>query len=65
MDQLKFLEGFVREAEEERVAVVQAGSDKALNKDGSSVRGEGRAQTVDVVQMEVGSPGNVTDVRLE
>ena len=55
----------MREAEEERVTIVQAGSDEAVNKDGGSVRGEGGAETVDVAQMEVGSPGNVIDVRLE
>lgn len=42
------MEGFLREAEEERVAIVQAGGDKAMDENGSSVRGEGRAEAIDV-----------------
>ncbi|XP_023283321.1 ephrin type-B receptor 2-like [Seriola lalandi dorsalis] len=36
LDQLKFMEGFKREAEEERVTVIQTGSDEAVDKDGGS-----------------------------
>ena len=43
LDQLEFMEGLVREAEEERIAIVQTGGDKAVNKDGSGLGGEGGA----------------------
>ena len=48
LEQLEFMEGFLREAEEERVAIIQAGSDEAVNKR----------------KVEVGSPGYVIDVGL-
>lgn len=38
----------MREAEEERIAVVQAGSDEAVNKDGGSMRGKGGAEANNV-----------------
>ena len=41
------MEGFLREAKEERVTVVQAGGDEAVDKDGSSVGGKGGAEAVD------------------
>lgn len=52
----------MREAEEERVAVVQAGSDEAVNKDGGSLGGKGGTETIDVSKMEIGRPGYVVDV---
>lgn len=48
LDQLEFVKGLVGEAEEERVAVVQAGGNKAVDKDGGRVGREGGAKTVDV-----------------
>ena len=42
------MEGFLREAEEERVTVIQAGSDEAVNKDGGSVGGKGGAEAIDI-----------------
>ena len=42
------MERFVREAEEEGIAVVQAGSDEAVNKDGSSMGGKGGAEAINV-----------------
>ena len=44
LDQLKFMKGFVREAEKERVAVVQTGSDETVDKDSCSVGGKGRGK---------------------
>lgn len=38
----------MRETTEERVAVIDAGGDKALNKDRSGVGAEGGAQTINV-----------------
>ena len=38
----------MREAIEERVTVVQLGSDKAVDKDGGSVGGQGGAEAIDV-----------------
>ena len=38
----------MREAEEERIAVVQAGGDKAVNKDGGSLGGKGGTEAIDV-----------------
>ena len=42
------MEGFAREAKEERVAIIQTGSDEAVDKDGGSVGGKGGAKTIDV-----------------
>ena len=38
----------MREAKEERVTVIQMGSDKAVHKGGGSVRGKGGAEAIDV-----------------
>ena len=38
----------MREAEKERVAIIYTGGDEAVDKDGGSVRGQGRAEAVDV-----------------
>ena len=40
LDQLEFMEEFVRETKEEGIAVIQAGSDKSVNQDCSRVGGE-------------------------
>ncbi len=38
----------MRKAKEGRVAVIQTGSDEAVDKDGSSVGGKGGAEGIDV-----------------
>ena len=38
----------MREAEEERVAVIQTGSDETVDKDGGSVGGKGGAEAIDI-----------------
>ena len=55
----------MRETKEEGVAIVQARSDKAVNKDGSGMGGKGGAETVDVAQMEVGRPSDIIDMGLK
>ena len=40
LNQLELMEGLVRETEEERVTVIQAGGDEAVNKNGGSVGSE-------------------------
>ena len=55
----------MRETKEEGVTIVQARSDKAVNKDCSGMGSKGGAEAVDVAQMEVGRPSDVIDVRLE
>ena len=49
------MEGFVREAEKERVAVIYTGGDETVDKDGGSVYrsipslgSQGRAEAIDV-----------------
>ena len=59
------MEGFAGETEEERVAIIQTGGDKAVNKDRGGVGGEGGAETINIAYMEVGRPGDVIDVRLK
>ena len=39
----------MREAEEERVAVILTGSDETVDKDGSSVGGKGGAEAIDIL----------------
>jgi len=43
------MKGFVREAEKERVAVVQTGNYKTVDKNGSSVWGKGGAKVIHVL----------------
>ena len=45
---MKIENEFVREAEKERVAMIHTGGDEAVDKVGGSVRGQGRAEAVDV-----------------
>lgn len=54
LDKLEFMESFLRETKQERVAVINSGSDKAMDKNGSGERSESRAKTVDVSEMEIG-----------
>ena len=39
----------MREAEEEKVAVIQTGSDETVDKDGGSVAGKGGAEAIDIL----------------
>ena len=41
------MEGFVREAEKERVAIIYTGGGEAVDKDGGSVGGQGRVEAID------------------
>ena len=59
------MEGFVRAAKKERVAVIYTGGDKAVEKDGGIVGGQGGAEAIDVSRVEVGRPGDVIDVGLK
>ena len=43
------MEGFVREAEKERVAVIYTGGDKAVDKDSGNVGSQGCAEAIDVL----------------
>ena len=56
------MEGFVSDTGEERVAVVQARSDEAVNKNRSGMGGEGGAEAVDVAEVKICRPGNVIDM---
>ena len=47
---------------EERVAVVQARSDEAVNKNRSCMGGEGGAKVVDVAEVKICRSGNVIDM---
>lgn len=47
-DKLKFMDGFLRESKQKRVAVVEPGSDKTVDQNGSCVRGKRRAEADDV-----------------
>lgn len=58
-------EGFVGESKEKGVAIVKTGSDKAVNKNGSSVFSEGGTETINVTKIKICRPGKVTDVGLE
>ena len=48
LNQLKSVDGFERETKEKGVAVVDAGSDQGVNKNGGGLRVKGRAEAVDV-----------------
>ena len=48
LNQLKLMEGLVRETEKKRVAVIQTGGDKTVDKDGGSAGGEGGTESVDI-----------------
>ena len=56
------MEGFLGEAEQEGVTIVQAGSDKGVDQDCRAVGGERRAEAVNVPEMEVSGPDGVVDV---
>ena len=43
----------MRETKKERITVVNARCDQAVNKDGSGVNGKGGAETVDITEMEI------------
>lgn len=51
------------EAEEERVTVDQMDSDKAVDKNGGSTRGEGGVEKNNVSQVELGRPVWVSSVQ--
>ena len=55
----------MRAAKKERVAVIYTGGDKAVEKDGGIVGGQGGAEAIDVSRVEVGRPGDVIDVGLK
>ena len=59
------MEGFVSDTREERVAVIQARSDKAVNKNRSGMGGEGGAKAVDVAEVNICRPGNVIDMGMK
>ena len=59
------MKSLLREAEEEGIAIVKAGGDEAVDKDGGGVGGEGGAESVDVAEMEVGGAGGDVDVRVK
>lgn len=46
LNQLKFMEGFLRETKEKGVTIIDAGGDETVDKDGGGVGGEGGAKTV-------------------
>ncbi|KAK7880438.1 hypothetical protein WMY93_032926 [Mugilogobius chulae] len=52
LKELQFLEGFVGETKEKGVAVVNPGSNEAVNKDGSGVRSERRVEDGSGVRSE-------------
>ena len=56
------MKGFVSDTGEERVAVIQARSDKAVNKNRSGMGGEGGAKAVDVAEVKICRPGDVIDM---
>lgn len=58
-------EGFLWEAEEERVAGVDAESEEAVDKNGGAMGGEGGAKAVYVAKVEAGRPKDAIEVRLE
>lgn len=60
LDQLKLVEGFLGKAEEERVAVMNMAGDKAVDEDGS-LRVEVRAEEINIIEMEICSPGDVVN----
>lgn len=51
------MDGFLRESKQKSVAVVEPGSDKTVDQNGSCVRGKRRAEADDV-----GWPGYVVDM---
>ena len=59
------MERLLRQSEEERVTVVEAGGDKAMDKNRSGVGAEGRAEMINVAEMKICGPGNVIDMRVE
>ncbi len=48
LNQLELMEGLVRETKEERITIIKTRGDKTVDKDGGSVGGEGRAESVDI-----------------
>lgn len=62
LNQLEFMEEMIREAKQERVAVVQTGGDKAIYKYGSGMWSEGGTEAADVTEVKVGRAGDVVDV---
>ena len=48
LNQLKSVDGLERETKKKGVAVVDAGSDQGVNKNGGALRVKGRAEAVDV-----------------
>lgn len=49
LNQLKFLDGFVGETEEQGVAIINAAGDENEDQDGGRVIGEGGTEMVDIL----------------
>lgn len=62
LDTLKLMERFLTKTKKKRVAVIDPGSDQAMNKNSSGMWGEKRTDTINVTQMEICRPSNVIDV---
>lgn len=56
------MERFLREAKKKGVAVIKAGGDEAVDKDGGSVSGKGGTEAVNVAKVEVCRPADVINV---
>lgn len=65
LNQLKFVESFLWESKEALVTTTQARSDEDINQYCSEKRTEGRAETVDVMKVEVGGAGDTVDLGSE
>lgn len=48
LEELEFVKRFVRDTKEKRIPVINSRSDKAMDKDSSSMWGEERTETTDV-----------------
>lgn len=46
LDQLKFMDGLVRETKEEGVTIINAGCDQGVNKNDGAIGGEGWAEAI-------------------
>lgn len=59
MKLLEFMKGLIGKPKKQKVAIIDPGSDKAMERDGSSMGSKEGMKSVNIMKVKVGRPGHM------